>query len=63
MPRAPTTGRFNTRLELETFVCLEWLTSKRNLNQIARAARVSSTTVGKIIDQKASLYRREASGH
>lgn len=47
--RRITTGRFDTRKELEEFVVREARNSKRNQSQIARAARVSATCVWKIL--------------
>lgn len=48
--RPPTTGRFDTRKELVEFIFDNYQHSPRNMTLIARAAKVSLTTVSKILD-------------
>lgn len=52
MSRKPTTGRFETRTELESEVLDRYRNTNQNIAQIARFARVSATTVSKILDTK-----------
>lgn len=61
MSRKPITGRFETREELCDTVWREWLFSPRNQTEIARFCKVSTATVGKILDSKEGLplVRRE----
>jgi hypothetical protein len=47
--RKLSTGRFETRAELEEFVIREYKNTPRNQAQIARAARASTTTVANIL--------------
>lgn len=50
--RTRTTGRFDTREELEEQVWFWWLHSPLKQAHIARRVRVSETTVANIIEQK-----------
>lgn len=52
MGRSQTTGRFETREELEAFVREQWANSPLNIAQIARRAQISHTLAGKILDSK-----------
>ena len=48
--RTPTTGRFETRQELEEFVWYAWTKTKQNQTQVAKSARVSPGTVSNILN-------------
>lgn len=50
--RKQTTGRFDSRAELEDFVIREYYSTSRKVLYIARAARVSEATVHNIIDHR-----------
>ena len=49
MSRKPATGRFQTREELVAEVWQRYLNTPSNVAQIARFARVSTTTVANIL--------------
>jgi hypothetical protein len=51
--RKPTAGRFRTRAELVEAVWREWLMTRRNQAQIARAFRVSDGVVASILKDPA----------
>lgn len=57
MSRAKTTGRFESREELEETIIERWLHTKCKMSDIARFCRVSATTVSKVIDYHAK-YRK-----
>lgn len=50
--RQLTTGRFETRQELEAYVDHLWLDSNADQATIARACRISQATASKIISRK-----------
>lgn len=49
--RKRTTGRFDSRYELEQFIWHRYTTTDLNMAQIARAAHVSETTAHNIYEQ------------
>lgn len=50
--RAKSTGRFSSREELCDAVWRNYLGTKANISDVARACRVSATTVSNILDSK-----------
>lgn len=52
MGRKQTTGRFETREELESEVMWRWKDTPSHISDIARACRVSQATVNNVINAK-----------
>ena len=50
MPRRPSTGKFETREQLEHFVWDKWLNTRLSMREIARLAKISSPAVARILD-------------
>ncbi len=61
--RLQTTGRYDTRKELEYWVWRMYLSSDMNMAQIARACKISGPTVRSILDgpspKEADEWRQE----
>ena len=49
--RKPITGRYDTREELEEAVLRDYYNTSRNMTQVARACRVSQSTVSAILNK------------
>lgn len=57
--RKPTTGRYETRHELESEVLRMYYETDRKMSEIARIARVSEGVVSRIIDNRSYTKTKE----
>jgi hypothetical protein len=57
--RKLTSGKFDTRAQLEEFALMKYFTTTCGLAEISRQCKVSTTTIDRIIDMQGAKFRME----